>query len=56
MQLSVCFSYFQTKKVYNDQKFCNRHYFNQYQKKEMQMSYMTNIPTDVMLTGELDDW
>ena len=24
-------------------------------KKKAQMSYMTNIATDVMLTGELDD-
>ena len=25
-------------------------------RKKPQMSYMTNIAIDVMLTGELDDW
>ena len=41
-------------KVHNDQKFCNRNYFNQLEKKK-QMSYKTNIDTDLMLTGDLDD-
>ena len=52
------FLMFSDKKVYNDPKFCNRNYFNQWEKKKTQktqMSYMKNIATDVMLTGELDD-
>ena len=54
MLLNVCFSCFKTKKVHNDQKFCNRNYFNQLEKKK-QISYKTNIATDLMLTGDLDD-
>ena len=49
------FLMFSDKKVYNDQKFCNRNYFNQMGENKHQMSYATNIATDVMLTDELDD-
>ena len=55
MNVAKClFLIFQDKTVYNDQKFCNRNYFNQLERKK-QMSYKTNIANGVMLTGELDD-
>ena len=56
VNVSKClFLMFSDKKVYNDQKSFAIEIISINRRKKMQMSYMTNIATDVMLTGKLDD-